>query len=142
MDQQERQLAMWAMQELNAKPDRVQQLKQLPFKQAAEGLETLKAEVKKRYKQLALKWHPDRNPSNEEEATKRFKMLGRVLEELGSLRVQQRPPMPMQQVFHVVFHHNTASTGTSTTSWATRPQPTTNTGQSYDARRVTYIRFS
>jgi len=141
MDQQEHQLAVWAMQELHATPDRVQRLGRLPFKQAAEGLEALKAEVKKRYRQLALKWHPDRNPGNEEEASTRFKMLGRVLEELGALRVQQRPPQPMQQVFHVVFHRNTATTttATSTVSWANRPgvgSPPRN----YDARRVAYIR--
>jgi len=142
MNQQERQLALWAMQELNATPDRVKRLGALPFKQAAEGLEKVKVEARKLYKQLAFKWHPDRNPDSQEEAATRFKMLGHVLKELEAIQVRQRPPMPMQQVFHVVFHRNTATaTTTNTTSWASRPDATTaSPGPSYDARRVAYIR--
>ncbi len=114
----------------------------LPFKQAIEGLEKVKAEARKRYKQLAFKWHPDRNPDNVAEAEARFKVLGMVLKELEALQVRQRPPQQPRQVFHVVFHHNSkTSTGTSTVTWATapRPGPTANPRPPYDARRVAYI---
>ncbi len=32
-------------------------------------------EIRKAYKRLALKWHPDRNLDNKEEAEKMFKLI-------------------------------------------------------------------
>ena len=32
-------------------------------------------EIKKSYKKLALKWHPDKNPDNKEFAEKKFKNI-------------------------------------------------------------------
>jgi molecular chaperone DnaJ len=39
-------------------------------------------EITKAYRKLALKWHPDKNPNNKEEAEKRFKEIKKAYEDL------------------------------------------------------------
>jgi curved DNA-binding protein CbpA len=41
-------------------------------------------EIKKAYKALAVKWHPDKNPGNAEEATEQFKKIAEAYDVLGN----------------------------------------------------------
>jgi DnaJ homolog subfamily C member 3 len=43
-----------------------------------------KSEIKKSYRELALKWHPDKNTDNVEEAEKMFQDIGEAYEVLSN----------------------------------------------------------
>jgi len=52
-----------------------------------------KDDIKKAYKLLARKWHPDKNPDNQEEATRRFKQVSeayQVLVDDGKRRIYDK----------------------------------------------------
>jgi len=59
----------------------------MPGKNYYEMLELTKnaseADIKKAYRKLALKWHPDKNPNNQKEAETRFKEISEAYEVLS-----------------------------------------------------------
>ena len=54
------------------------------------GRDAAPDEIKRSFKQLALQWHPDRNPDNRKEAEDRFKEIAEAYEVLGDTEKRQR----------------------------------------------------
>jgi len=47
------------------------------------------SEIKKAYRKMAVKWHPDKNPDNKEESEKQFKKIGEAYEILSDPEKKQ-----------------------------------------------------
>ena len=45
-----------------------------------------------RYRRLALKWHPDKNPNNKEEAEKKFKEISEAYDVLSDSKLKANLP--------------------------------------------------
>merc|ERR1719166_634804 len=72
-------LFIWMICETNAKRDYYEVL--------GVSKDATDRQLKKAYRKLALKWHPDKNPNNEKEAEEKFKEIG---EAYGVLSDQQQ----------------------------------------------------
>ena len=63
-----------------------------------------KETIRKAYKKLAAKWHPDRHPENKEEANKKFKEISEAFEFIDKgPKPQQKGGRPFDDIFSSVF---------------------------------------
>ena len=63
-------------------------------------------EIKKSYRQLSMKWHPDKNPDNQEEAKAKFQKINEAYETLSDPEKKQMYDM---QKNNPLFNHNGAN---------------------------------
>eukprot|EP00658_Telonema_sp_P-2_P066587 TRINITY_DN5557_c0_g1_i11.p2 TRINITY_DN5557_c0_g1~~TRINITY_DN5557_c0_g1_i11.p2 ORF type:complete len:122 (+),score=37.90 TRINITY_DN5557_c0_g1_i11:61-426(+) len=64
-------------------------------------------EIKKAYRKLALKWHPDKNLTNKRQAEEKFKMVAEAYQR----RVRGQLPEAMQDLYEVLGVSKLASQG-------------------------------
>jgi len=85
--------AQKALQVLGVTQADLDTIRTSPFAQAQTLLQDLKANAHRKYKQLALEYHPDRTRGDNSK-TEFWLLLGQVLEELDKTTVQSRPTAP------------------------------------------------
>jgi len=109
--------------ELGITSERLQQIRELPFAAACKALEQLKEDVRKSFRKLALKYHPDHN-QDDPAAESKFKILVLLATKVKNLRVQK--PTTRTYVVHVTH--------------IGIPRANIPPKRAYNARRVIFIR--
>ncbi|KAM6300823.1 dnaJ homolog subfamily B member 8 [Aegotheles albertisi] len=71
-------------------------------------------DIKKSYHKLALKWHPDKNPSNKEEAEKKFKV---IVEAYNTLSDPQKRSLYDRSVEETRSHREGSTMGAHNSSF-------------------------
>lgn len=112
---------------------------------AEKALADLKEEARRRGRKLLGKYHPDRNPADDE-AAKHFQAVKTVFEKLDTLRLVQPKPPPVMS-YNITYYPPTSPYGGSATTTTTRTgyftyQHSTGvaSGPGYDARRVVVLK--
>jgi len=62
-------------------------------------------EVKKAYKKLAVKWHPDKNVDNKEEASEKFKEISQAYQQIISGNTNKIQGIEADELFRQMFNN-------------------------------------
>lgn len=120
-----------ALVALGVPPQSLEDLRRVPFPQAAEALKRIQDDAKPRYKKLAFELHPDRTGGNEAK-TRMFSEVTAANKWLQELRIQPPAPQPVMWVQMVHYPAARPFGGSVTT--------TTTTASHYNASRVVFIK--
>ena len=120
-------------------PGDLDAIRRVPYQDGMRMLEELKARVHKAYKRLVFELHPDRT-GNDPVKTERFKLVGRICEDINKLRLEPPRPQParmpvVRQV--VVVYRGPFVSATTAGNWGT-PTSATTTSTAYGTY-ATYV---
>jgi hypothetical protein len=102
-----------AMSLLEVDPTRLLEVRRMRSAEVASAsLKALQTDIRKRFKKLALKLHPDVN-GGDAEKTETFKLLSGFVDEIDKLRVVRRRSVPVWPV-PMSWVHTSTSNSTAT----------------------------
>lgn len=132
-----------ALEDMGLAGSHLANLQNLNPQEAEEALDALRKGARRLGRKLLGKYHPDRNPADEE-AAKHFQAVKRILENLDKLRVVQPQPSPVLS-YKVAYYPSTSPHGGSVRTVRTgyftyQHTGTAATDVTYDAKRVVTIK--
>jgi hypothetical protein len=124
--------------QLGLTPQRIHELRTLPFEKAVVQLDELKKEARGLYRKQVFKCHPDRNP-NDDRAAERLRDLAEVLQKIEGLRLQKAAPPPVLMRIQYVYV-NGAQPGPFVNTVPSYSTTASTTSTTYQAGRVVFVR--
>ena len=127
--------------EMGVHQNRLEAVRRAPnFEIAQKQLEAFKEDVRRNYRQMAFKYHPDRNPGDAL-AEEKFKVLAQLRDRALELKLQPRPRITAFVQYAAVSNATPAPTRSDVFRRAYSGTTQASTS-SYDARRVVFIRVT